>query len=162
MGRARSLALLGLALVAVAAVAGGWLRDVPDISGDDAVAATEVAFDDAGLAATVDPVATRRRYLSGRRPAVDVWTVRARVRDSQVDVLLARSGAQPVAIDDRTADGTAYALTDAEYRAVATGIDDLSLARAVERNVALTVAAALVVAVCLALAATSSHREETS
>ena len=160
MGRRRSLVLLALSGVAAGAVAAGWLRDVPDITADDAVEATEAALVVAGLDATVDPVPTRRQYLPAGRAEVGVWNVRATVRDAQVHVLLARSGAQPVAIDDRTPDGTAHALTDAEYEAVARSIDDLALARTVERNVTLTVAAALVMAMCLALAATRPRTEE--
>ena len=155
MRRWRLGALLALAAVAVGAVTAAWLLDVPEISAQDAVDTTEAAFADAGLEASVDPVATRRSYLSPRRSVVEVWTVRATVRATPVDVLLARSGAQPVAIDDRTPDGADYALTDAEYEAVARHIEDLSLARSVRRNVALTLAAGLVVAVCLALATTA-------
>lgn len=161
MARARWPALLALASVAVGVVAAAWWRDVPDITDRQAVSATKAAFEDAGVDATVHPIATRRRYVSPQRSAVDVWWVRATVGSSQVDLSLARSGAQPVAIDDRTPDRASYALTDAEYEAVARSIEDLALARAVERNVTLTVAAALVVAVCLALGATVARREET-
>ncbi|MDP1804348.1 MAG: hypothetical protein Q8K72_04215, partial [Acidimicrobiales bacterium] len=108
----------------------------------------------------IDPVATRRSYLSPRRSAVEVWTVRATVRATSVEVLLARAGAQPVAIDDRTADRARHALTDVEYEAVARHVEDLSLARTVRRNATLTVAAGLVVALCLALAAVTAPRKD--
>lgn len=160
MRRWRAALLLALAVAAVGVVTSAWLLGVPDISAGDAVTTTEAAFADAGLEVSVDPMATRRSYLSPRRSAVEVWAVRATVRDTAVDVLLARSGAQPVAIDDRTPDGADHVLTDAEYQAVAGHIEDLSLARSVRRNVALTMAAGLVVALCLALATTTPLRKD--
>lgn len=155
----RPVAALVLALVAVGAVAAAWLREIPDISSDDAVAAAEAAFEDAAVAANVQPVATPRRYRSQRQPGVEVWTVRATVRDTPIDLLLARSGAQPVVIDDRTTDRTAHALSDDEYERVAEGIKDLSLQRTVRRNLVFTLAASLIVALSLALATTPKPEE---
>ena len=53
------------------------------------------------------------------RDPVDVWAVRATVRPSPSSCS-SPAGAHPVAIDDRTLDGSAYVLSELEYEAVAT------------------------------------------
>jgi len=145
------LAIL-LGLVAVATVGAGWLDGVPDLTAAEAADVAEGAFEAAGVTAVVDRDPWASTYVSQSRRPVEVWTVRATVRSALIDVRLARSGAQPVSIDDRMPDGTAYVLTEIEYQAVAGGIDDPALGRAVRRNIALTLAAVLVVALAIALA----------
>ncbi len=145
------LAIL-LGVVAVATVGAGWLAGVPELTAAEAVDAAEGGFAAAGLAAAVDPVPSRSTYVSRTQRTVEVWTVRATVRSASIEVRLARSGAQPVAIDDRTPDGTEHVLSETEFDAVAGGFDDPALDRVVRRNIALTVAAVLVVAMAIALA----------
>lgn len=156
--RWRQLGAGALAVVAMAAVGVGWFEDVPALTADDAVQATQEAFRSAGIDATVEPVAIRSTYASRTREPVDVWAVRATVRAEPVELQLARSGAHPVAIDDRTLDGTTYVLSELEYGAVARGVDDPSLARQLRRNIALTTAAVLVVGLTIALAAFPKER----
>jgi hypothetical protein len=57
--RWRAVAALGLAAMAIGVAGAGWWDDVPELTADDAVVATEQALRDAGLDATVehDPVA---------------------------------------------------------------------------------------------------------
>jgi hypothetical protein len=146
-----SLAIL-FGLIAIGAVGAAWLDGVPDITAEEATDVAAEAFEAAGLRAAVDPDPSPGTYVSHSHRTVEVWTVRATVRSALVEVRLARSGAQPVSIDDRSADGSAYVLTEHEYEAVASGIDDPALSRVVRRNIALTLAAVLVVALALALA----------
>jgi len=148
-------------LVAIGVVGAGWLADVPDITAAEAVEVAESAFGGAGVAATVDPEPSADMYLYRTKPPVEVWIVRATVRSTPIEVFLARSGAQPVSIDDRTADGGDYVLSELEYAAVARGVEDPALARLVRRNITLTLAAVLVVATALALAALmTAHRTQ--
>ncbi len=161
MQRVRLAVAVVMAAAAISAVAVGWLAEVPEITAEEAAAVTEDALGAAGLSAVVDPRPTASAYASPSRPAVEVWTVRATVRSAPIAVLLARSGAQPVSIDDRRANGTGYVLSELEFSAVAGRVDDPALARLVRRNVTLTVAAVGVVAMALALAfVTVQHRPQ--
>ena len=151
-----------LSLAAIATVGAGWLTDVPDITAAEATEAAEVAFERAGLTAELDADPLADTYVSRTRRPVEVWTVRATVRSAPIVVLLARSGAQPVSIDDRSPSGTEYVLSEIEYRAVASSIDDPAVGRVVRRNIALTVAAVLVVALAIAVALVTEPRPQES
>jgi hypothetical protein len=146
--------------VAVGIACAGWLADVPEITASEAVEVAEDAFAGAGVDAAVAAEPVADTYVSRSQRSVEVWRVRATVRDAPIDVLLARSGAQPVAIDDRSADGTAYVLSEAEYDSVAGRVDDPALERRVARNIALTLAAGLVV-VAATLLVLVAERPET-
>ena len=148
-------AALVLAAVAIITVGAGWQEDVPDLTSSDAVVAAEDALRGAGLDATIEPDPVGTVYASSARDPVAVWAVRATVRSEPIELQLAREGAQPVALDDRTLDGTAYVLSDLEYRAVVAHVDDPVRQRVIHRNVLLTVAAALVVTLSIAHAAAS-------
>jgi hypothetical protein len=159
--RAPVAAAACLAVVAIAAVGLAWLQDVPEISAHDAVRAAEHAFQRAGLDATVEGDPVRAVYASRSHDPVDVWAVQATVQTGSgstepVQLRLARAGAQPVSIDDRSLDGSAYVLSDDEYATVAGNVDDPARARTVRRNIVLTIAAALVVALALVHAATTA------
>lgn len=161
--RRRLARCAGPAIVSIVAVGAGWLEDVPQITAGEAVHAAEVAFERAGVAAEVEdpPAASTYVSRSQRRP-VAVWTVRATVRAAPVVVLLARSGAQPVSIDDRSPNGTEHILSDVEYGAVARSIDDPALTQAVRRNIALTLAAVLVIALSISHALLVERRSQES
>ncbi len=150
------------AVVAIASVAAGWLDDAPDLTAADAVDATQDAFDAAGLDASVDTDPVRATYDSRTHDRVEVWSVLATVRDEPVELQIARSGAHPMFIDDRTLDHTAFVLSRVEYEAVAGHVDDPALARTVRRNIALTFAAVLVVALSIAHAAIATTPKETT
>jgi hypothetical protein len=156
---ARTVAAVVLACWAIGAVVVAWSQPMPDLTAEDAVTATEGALAGAGVDGVVDNDPRREVYASRSRAPVDVWTVRALVREAPIEVRLARAGAQPVEIDDRTLDGTTYVLSQAEYEAVARHVDDPSRARAVWRNVVLTFAAVLIVALSLAHLATDRPKE---
>ncbi len=160
MRRLRLAVCALVAALAVAVVAIGWLDGVPEISAAEASRAAQAAFDRADLAAVIDSQPTASTYASSTRPAVEVWTVRATVRSAPVALLLARSGAQPVQIDDRTPNGSGYVLSEIEYGVLAEGVEDPALRRIVARNITLTVAAVLVVAVSLALGLCTASRTE--
>jgi hypothetical protein len=163
MRRLRLARCAAPAIVSIAAVGAGWLEDVPQITATEAVQAAEVAFERAGVTAEVDDAPAASTYVSrSQRRPVAVWTVRATVRTAPVVVFLARSGAQPVSIDDRSPNGSEYVLSDLEYGAVARSVDDPALTRAVRRNIALTLAAVLVVALSIAHAVLAERRSQES
>ena len=154
----RAIAAVALGCVAVATVAVGWWEEVPPLTATEAVTATEEALLGAGLDASVAPDPLATTYVSRTRDPVDVWAVRATVRSEPIELQLARDGAQPVAIDDRSLDGASYVLSELEYEAVAAHVDDPARVRIVRRNIALTTAAVLVIAVALAHLAVSQRR----
>jgi len=138
-------AVLALGVVAVA-----WLQDVPKITASDAVDATEAALEEAGLEAEVEPEPQRTTYASRTRDPIDVWAVRVTVRSEPIELQLALAGAHPVVIDDRAADGSRYVLSEIEYEAIADNVEDPAWTRRLERNIWLTIAAALVLALVIA------------
>ncbi len=149
-----------LAAVAVGAVAAAWFEEPPALTAADAADAAEDAFDAAGLDASLQGDPVPATYATRSRAPVAVWSVLVTVRDELVQLELEQSGARPVAIDDRTFDGTSYVLSELEYESVVRHVDDPALARIVRRNIAITVAGVLVVAVALALAAATALMEE--
>lgn len=160
MRRLRLAMCAAAATVAIGVVAAGWLEEVPEITAAEANEVVQAALDGARVPGVVEGEPTASSYASGTQPAVEVWTVRARVRSTPIAVLLARSGAQPVQIDDRGPSGTEYVLSDAEYDGLARGVEDPALDRLLVRNITLTLAAALVVAMALALALVPDHRPQ--
>jgi hypothetical protein len=138
-------------VVAVVTAAAGWAADRPDITAREAVSAAGDALARADLPAQVDPRPIPETYRSRSQSEVQVWRVRATLDQGRIELYLARAGAQPVAIDDRSADGTAYLLSDRQYSAVARSMEDPALSRAMQRRVGLTVGAVLVAAVALGL-----------
>jgi hypothetical protein len=157
--RGRAGIAAALAVVAIGSVAFAWLDDPPDLTAADAVTAAEGAFAAAGLDASVDRSPVRTTYAPARRDPVEVWSVQATVRREPIELQLARSGARPLSIDDRTLDGSAYVLSKVEYESVARHVDDPALARTIRRNIALTTAAALVVGLAIAHAATATKED---
>jgi hypothetical protein len=153
------MASIGLAVVAVATLAVGWWSEPPPLTASDAVEAVEGALDDAGLDATVADDPAPDTYRSRTREAVDVWAVRATVRSEAIELRVARVGAEPVAIDDRTPDGASYVLSDHEYQTVASHVEDIARSRRLRRNVALTVGALLVVGLALRHTTLASREE---
>lgn len=149
-----------LSLIAIATAGAGWLDGVPDITAAEATEVAEEGFEAAGLTAAVDAEPSAGTYTSPTQRRIEVWTVRATVRSTLIEVRLARSGAQPVSIDDRARNGTEYELSQIEYNAVARGVDDPALGRVVRRNIALTLAAVLVVAMAIALGLRSDRRAQ--
>lgn len=147
-----------LALAAVGIAVAGWAKDRPNISSPQAVSAVRHAFATAQVTVAVGERPFADTYVSKAKQAVDVWRVEAQTRDGKVELFLARADARPVAIDDRTPDGSGYLLTAGQYDAVARGIDDPSLATAVRQRVGLTVGAVLIVAMALALALVEPRR----
>jgi hypothetical protein len=158
--RPRAGAAVVIAAVAIGAVGIAWLQDVPDITAEDAVTAAEGALEEAGLEAEVEQEAQRSVYTTRARDPIDVWAVHATVRTVPIELRLAMAGAHPVSIDDRTPDGSAYVLSELEYEAVASSIDDPARDRRVERNISLTLAAALVVSLAVAHAAVAARSKE--
>ena len=151
----RSAAALGLVAVAVVSAGAAWRQDVPDLTAHDAVVAMEDALEQTGLVASVRPDPERTTYASRTRDRVEVWAVQASVRAQPIELLLARAGGDPVSIDDRNRDGSAYVLSEREVTALASCVDDPARRRTIRRIVALTVAAVLVIVLALTHASTT-------
>lgn len=143
--RKTAIALLGLAAILTAAVA--WLQRPDDITAAEAVRAAEGAFEAAGLdGSLVDPDPVAGSYDAGEDQApLGVWKTSATLEEGTVELWLSRDDGEPVFLDDRTPDGTAQILTDAQFRAIGDHVENPALGRQVRRNLVMTLAAALVV-----------------
>lgn len=150
---ARPLAALA-AVVAVAVTAVAWLQAPSDISGHEAVQAARAAFAAAGLAdADVRPRAEPGDYSTGTGKApIRVWKTFADLEGGTVELWLAQTDGESVFLDDRTPDGTSQLLTDVQFQELADHYENPALGRRVRRNLALTLAAALVALVAVTLA----------
>jgi hypothetical protein len=155
----RSLAAAALAGVAIGAVALGWRQDPPHLTADGAARAVEAAFAGADLDASVEGEPVRASYTTRAGTPVEVWSVLVIVREQPVQLQISRADARAVAIDDLTLDGASYVLSDAEHESVAKRVDDTTLDHQLRRNITLTVAAALVVALAIAHAALAIPKE---
>lgn len=149
--RARSALLLGLVAVAIGCVAVAWWEEPPPVTAEEAADAVARALDGAGVPATVapDPLASSYEPRGGQR--TPVWQTLATVEGGTIQVSVSQRGARPVFVDDRSPNGGQQLLSEAQFEAVASGIDDPGRRRLVQRNVVLTTAAALVVAMATAL-----------
>lgn len=140
--------------MALAVTAVGWLEAPGGITGAEAVAAARGAFAAAGLAdGDVRPQAEPGDYPSGRgRPPIPVWKTFADVEGGTVELWLARSDGESVFLDDRTPDGTAQLLSEAQFAVLADHYENPALGRQVRRNLVLTAAAALLALVAATIA----------
>jgi hypothetical protein len=146
----------GVALVCVLV---GWLEEPDPLAGDEAAAAVAAALADAGVAATVDPVPLASTYQPVGGERTEVWQTVASVEGGTILLAIARDGATPLYIDDRSPNGAQLLLSDAQLEVVVAGIEDPGAARLLERNVSLTVGAALVLGVAIALSLRPRPRE---
>ena len=79
-----------------------------------------------------------------------MWKTEATLEAGTVDLWLAREDGEPVFLDDRTADGAAQLLTDAQFRQIGDHFENPALGRQVRRNLLVTLAAGLIVGVAAA------------
>jgi hypothetical protein len=157
----RLAALVGLVAIVVAGAA--WLQQPEDITAPEAVRAATGAFEAAGLQdAAVALRAVPDTYdAGGDRDPIEVWRTSAEVDDGTVELWLAREDGEPVFLDDRNADGTAQLLTDEQFDAIGDHFENPALGRQIRRNLVLTLAAALVLALAVLLASNDpAHRPE--
>lgn len=156
--RAFGAALVVLAAVSIGCVAVAWWEDPPPVTAEEAADAVARALTGAGLRATVapDPLASTYEPRGGER--TPVWLAFATVEGGTIQVSVSQRGARPLFVDDRSPNGGQQLLSEAQFRAVTGGIDDPGRQRLVQRNVALTTAAALVLAMATALSLPSLGR----
>jgi hypothetical protein len=155
--RVRRIVAVVVAASAIGVVAVAWSQEEPALTASEAAGAAESALRHAGLDPEVDADPVASTYDSRAGEPVDVWAVHATVRSELIELQLARAGALLVAMDDRASDGASYVLSDREFENVAANVDDPVRPQQLQRNIALTIGAALVVALSLAHAA-ASHR----
>lgn len=136
--------LLGLTAVALTAVA--WLQGPDHITSREAVQAAAGAFEAAGLEeASVSLRAVADTYdADGDRSPVEVWKTTANLEDGTVELWLSRKDGEPVFLDDRTSDGAAQLLTDAQFRQIGEHSENPALGRQLRRNLIVTLAGALI------------------
>ena len=163
----RKTAALLIATVAILVTAVAWLQRPDDITAAEAVRAARGAFEAAGMTdATIDNRAVAGTYDDdGSR--VPVWKTSAELEDGTVGLWLSREDGESVFLDDRTPDGAAQLLTDAQFAAIGDHFENPALGRQVRRNLLVTVAAALLVFATAVLGlseraapASTSHRPE--
>lgn len=140
--------------MALVVTAVGWLQAPDSITGAEAVTAARGAFAAAGLGdGVVRPQAEPGDYPAGPgRSPIPVWRTFADVAGGTVELWLARSDGESVFLDDRTPDGTAQLLSDAQFEVLADHYENPALGRQVRRNLVLTAAAALVAFVAATIA----------
>lgn len=158
----RRLAIL-VGLVAIVVAGAAWLRQPKSITAREAVRAATGAFEAAGLQdAAVELRAVADTYDGGgEQEPIDVWRTSAALDEGTVELWLAREDGEPVFLDDRNADGTAQLLTDEQFEAIGDHFENPALGRQVRRNLVLTVAAALILALAVLLASNDpAHRPE--
>jgi hypothetical protein len=158
----RRLAIL-VGIVAIAVAGAAWFRQPASITGPEAIRAATGAFEAAGLQdAAVELRAEADTYeAGGDGKPVPVWRTSATVDGGTVELWLAREDGEPVFLDDRNPDGTAQLLTDEQFEAIADHFENPALGRQVRRNLVLTVAAALILALAVLLASNDpAHRPE--
>jgi hypothetical protein len=147
------LVTVGIGVVALGAVAAAWLQDPDPVTADQAVGVAERAFAAAGLPdAVVDGSPIAGVYTSperGRR--IEVWRTTAAIDGGDVELWLARADGEAVYLDDRTADGSAQLLTEEQFEALADHEDEPNLGSHLRRNVAITAAAVLLLALAARL-----------
>lgn len=142
------IAAAALALVAVLTAALAWLQNPHHITASEAVRAAERAFAAAGLrGAEVSPHPVAGVHVGARNDRVAVWKTEAAIDDGTVQLWLARSDGESVYLDDRAPDGASRLLTEAQFERLAAFYENPAVRRQVQRNIVLTIAAALVAAV---------------
>lgn len=149
----RKSAALLLGLVAIGLTAAAWLQRPDHITAGEAVRAAAGAFEAAGLRdASVQLRAVPGTYdAGGDAAAVEVWKTTANVEDGTVQLWLSREDGEPVYLDDRTPDGAAQLLTDAQFREIGDHFENPALGRQLRRNLLATLAAALILGVSVLL-----------
>lgn len=140
--------------MALVVTAVGWLQAPDGITGAEAITAARGAFVAAGLTdGVVRPQAEPGDYPAGPgRSPIPVWKTFADVGGGTVELWLARSDGESVFLDDRTPDGTAQLLSEAQFDVLADHYENPALGRQVRRDLALTAAAALVALVAATIA----------
>jgi len=143
-----------LGAVAVGAVLVAWLQDPEPITAHEAAGVAAAAFAAAGVPdARVGAEPSRATYDPGGGDAlIEVWRTVAEVDGGTIQLWLAREDAEPVFLDDRTPDGTAQLLTDAQFDALADVDDNPALDRRVRRNLVAALAGAGIVLLAAVLA----------
>jgi len=148
------VAAAAVGLVALVAVAIGWLQSPDQISAADAVTVASHSFRAAGVrGAVVDPSPAAGVYeppAGGSK--VPVWKTTTKVKGGTIKLWLTRADAESVFLDDRAPDGAAQLLTDAQFTTLADHYENPAVGRKVRRNLLLTVAAALIVLLAVRLA----------
>jgi hypothetical protein len=135
---------------AIACVLVGWLQDPGPLGAAEAVVAARSAFDRAGLDASIDGDAQPGVYepVSGGGP-VAVYRTSADLQGVTVVLYLRRSDAVPVYLDDRSADGGAQLLTEAQFSRLVSGVENPRRHDLLVRNLLLTLAAAAILGVAV-------------
>ncbi|MEO7428865.1 MAG: hypothetical protein ABIY48_05725 [Acidimicrobiales bacterium] len=144
----------GFGVVALGALAVGWLQNPDHITSSEAVAAARGAYAAAGLRdAVVDGHPPAGVYTSSNgHERVPVWMTAAKVRGGTVELWLARADGESVYLDDRAPDGGSQLLTDTQFRRLANHYDNPAATRQIHRNLVLTLAAALIALLAVRLA----------
>jgi hypothetical protein len=150
----RRAIVLGLALVVVLVTAFAWLQRPDHITATEAVRAARDAFEAAGLDVVVADQPEAGSYdPGGSEDRIAVWRTSARIDGATIGLWLSRDDGEAVFLDDLTPDGTSRLLSDAQFQAVGDHYENPALGRQVRRNLVVTAAAVLILAVLAVMAA---------
>ena len=130
---------------AVGAAAAAWFTPQPLLEADDAATVAVGALEDVGFEGTVAGTPELTSHTPDDGDPVAAWTVFVDVDDDTVELRVQESAGQLVYVDDRIgADDTERLLTDDQFARIGDYRDDAVFRDWVARNVAATVAAALI------------------
>lgn len=130
---------------AVGAAAAAWFTPQPLLEADDAAAVAVGALDDLGFDGTVGEPPELISHTPDDGDAVAAWMVLVDVADDTVELRVQESAGQLVYVDDRIGtDDADRLLTDDEFERIGDYRDDSVFRDWVERNIAATIAAALI------------------
>lgn len=130
---------------AVGAAAAAWFTPQPLLEVEDAESVAVGALDDVGFAGNVTGSPELISHTPDDGDPVAAWAVFVEVDDDTVELRVQESAGQLVYVDDRIGDDdTDRLLTDDEFAQIGDYRDDAVFRGWVERNIAATVAAALI------------------
>ena len=143
---------------AVGAAAAAWFTPQPPLETDDAESVALGALDDVGFSGEVSGEPELISHTPDSGDPVAAWAVFVDVDDDTIELRVQESAGQLVYVDDRIGtDDADRLLTDDEFEQIGDYRDDAVFRDWVDRNVAGTVAAALI-AVSGFVIAKRSHR----
>ncbi len=147
-----------LVFVALGAAVASWFTPRPDLDAADAVDTAVGAFAEIGLEVSPGAPIERMQHSPAAGDPVAVWAVPVDVDGDEIETRVLVDSGQLVYVDDRVGpDRQERLLTDDQFRAIAEYRNDVTLADWVTRNLAATVAAAIVALVGFVVAKRSDQ-----
>lgn len=144
-------------VVAVAVTSYAWLQSLPSLTAAEAVQVAADGLAEAGVdGAVVDPHPEATAYAADAGSTGEpAWRTQIAFGEDTIELWVARKGAQPLYLDDRTADGASHLLSDQQFDALAAHRDNPANDRRLRRNLLLTLSALVVAGTAARIASTA-------